>query len=64
MSELFDLKDDEDKELCEDCKGECECKCDCISGIEAEDDCPMCGGTGISTCSLCNGTGVMPENNY
>ncbi len=45
---------------CQHCHGSGKVTCDCTGGggrSAADDDCPACGGTGVTTCPACDGSG-------
>lgn len=48
------------KDECSECGGDKKVECDCTGGIGrkgADDDCPVCGGSGTHTCPECKGSG-------
>lgn len=48
------------KDKCSECGGKKKVECDCTGGIGrkgADDDCPVCGGSGVHTCPECKGSG-------
>lgn len=58
------FEDDEDgREECPECDdGIVECDCTGGMGKEfADDDCPVCDGTGEHSCPVCNGRGWIRE---
>lgn len=53
------------KVTCYECGGTGRVECDCTGGCgprAANDDCPVCGGSGTHTCPVCRGRKWVYEN--